>query len=642
MKTLFGSILAFALFFASFDTIHAQTTTKMGPAVAFVKASRDTLFIQPLGVDSPVQAYDLASLFTNFTNGAVTINSINDLAVIGMTPDGAHLVIAATVNYINPSNSASVTFQGLLSIPWPITTFTLQNTVNFLLSSRGNNTFRPVGILSADGKQYWITFTSTSGGNDSLAFYHGNTNGTGTIDSTIVFEMEEGFEMSNIALDKTNNFMIATTYDKVLDADELTNGRFIYHAWQAGHGDEDPVDLSGAYYNIASAIYYRQIDSMFGLTVIPVNDGINGLLGLTSNTDMDNSINFYSVPYASSGADITNTNESPLSLQRTIIPSDEDFFSGQSCGLYQEQLYSAEKAQMGEAGDVSVNAIGGDSVLFVTHESPETDNPTIRDKYASIYYYDYTAGAASATLVYNDPSGTQPLQPVWVVAPYTTTTTVPVYYPGLAWQTSIPSYDFGSVDVGNTSSPATFNFTDTSSEKAVTLDSANITGANASEFSIVSGKVSGTLQPLANRQIIVSFTPVAPAGSVSATLNVYFEGQTSNMSITQALTGTVVVPSGGGGVQQDAVLASSLSIDPNPFTTSASIQLTSPSAGAMSIVVHDALGRTVYTSDLRETGAGQTESFTFDAKSLGLPCGVYYVTAFLGERQASRAVVFVR
>jgi hypothetical protein len=84
-----------------------------------------------------------------------------------------------------------------------------------------------------------------------------------------------------------------------------------------------------------------------------------------------------------------------------------------------------------------------------------------------------------------------------------------------------------------------------------------------------------------------------------------------------------------------------MTIEPNPFSTSTSVQLTVPSVGALGIVVHDALGRLVYTSDTREVGAGQTESFQFDAKSLGLPDGVYYVTAFLGERQASRAVVFV-
>ena len=643
MKTLLGSILAFALFFASFDTIQAQSSTHLGPAVAFVKASRDTLFIQPLSVDSPVQAYDLPSLFTNFTNGAVTINSIKNLAVIGMTPAGDRLVIAGTVNYINPSNSTNVTFQGLLSIPWPITTFTLTNSVDFLLPANEND-FRPIGILSADGKQWWITFTTTTGGNDPLTFYHGNTDGSGSIDSTTEFEMEEGFQMSNITLDRSNNFILAsTTYDKVLDNSQVTDGRFLLHVWEAGHGDDAAIDLSGAYDGLAlNAGYYQQYDSIFGLTIIPQNDGHNALLGLTSNpidsktSVHDNSINFYTDPYGSSGGGLSGSNESTtISMPSSILPSGEDFFSGQSCGTYQEQLYAPGKGQMGEAGDVSLNTIGGDSVLFVTHESPE--DCANRGAKSGIYFYDVTSGLASATLVYNDTKA-QELQPVWVVAPYLNAV-APISYPGIAWQTS-NSGNFGSVDTGSISSPMNFTFIDTSS-KAVTLDSATITGPNASEFKINSGHVAGTLPSLATQSINVTFTPVAPAGAANATLNVYFEGQTPNLSITQALSGTVVIPAGGG-VKEDAVLASSLTIDPNPFSSSASVQLTSPDAGAMSIVVHDALGRTVYTSDLRETGAGQTESFTFGAKSLGLPDGVYYVTAFLGERQASRAVVFVR
>jgi hypothetical protein len=625
MKKLSGSILVITLFFASFASIHAQTTV-MRPAVAFVTASRDTLFIkQP---DSAVQAYDLASLITTLTGGEVSIDSIRQMAVIGMTPAGDRLVIAANYYYVNPFSSGHVLYQGLLTIPWPLSTFSLSNTVQTLLSSRGTNDFRPVGVLSADGKQWWVTFTSTSLGDDSLAFYHGNTDGTGTVDSTIAVGLEENFQMSNIAVDKTNNVMIAMSFDRLADTDPKLDGRTLMYAWQAGKGDLQYIDFSANYQTLAQ-IFTTNIDSMFGMTVIPNNDGSTAQIGLTSNSDKDNSINLFQIPYFNGSS--FNLSDQVGSIPRSVIPTDQNFFAGPNCGLYQEDVLGRGQSQLANAGDVSVNAIGGDSVLFITHDAGDDCN----NSNTAVYYYDLNAGG-NAVLVYND-SGAQELQPVWVVTPYTVPA-VP-HYGGIAWQ-PVSSDFFGSIDTGNTSA-LSFTFSDTSAETAVVIDSANITGANASEFAITSGSAATTLQPTKTASITVTFTPVAPAETVNATLNVYFEGQPDGQStITQSLSGTVVTPASG--VQQDAVLASSLSIDPNPFSSSASVQLTSPDAGAMGIVVHDALGRTVYTSELRETGAGETQSFQFDAHALGLPDGVYYVTAFLGERQASRAVVFVR
>jgi hypothetical protein len=448
--------------------------------------------------------------------------------------------------------------------------------------------------------------------------------------------------MSNIALDTKNNVMLATSFDRLLDADPAAESRTILYAWQAGNGDVAGIDYSAVYKALAKNYFPGSpkastpippyIDSMFGLTVIPLNNGVQALIGLNSN--LQNSIDLYEVPYFSAGFDLSNKVGSIL---RTVIPSTENFYAGEGgygspCGTYTGAVSSPRESQVGNCGDVSVNSVGGDSVLFITHNSD--DNCAHREEYASIYYYDYTSGASKATLVYNDPTSPQPLQPVWIMTPYTI-----VQYGGIAWK-SVATTNFGTVDTGKNAS-LSFTVSDTSQSTVVVIDSANITGANASEFSITSGSAATTLQPNGTQQISVKFTPVPPAGAAMATLTVHFEGQTSNMTISQSLSGTVNVPAGGG-VKEDAALAASMSVEPNPFSSSSTILLTAPDAGALGIVVHDALGRTVYTSDLRETGAGQTQSFAFDAKSLGLPDGVYFVTAFLGERQASRQVVFVR
>ncbi len=633
MKTLFGSILVIAVFFATFEPIQAQTTV-MGPAVAFVKASRDSLFIQPLSPsnDSPVQAYDLASIVTTITFGNIEFDSLRQIAVIGMTPAGDRLVIGGTLYYYNTASSAHTKFQGLMSIPWPLTINALVASPPILLlpTPQAAN-FRPEGVLSADGKQWWAVMSSTSQATASLTFYHGNTDGTGKIDSsTFATVLNQGFHMSNIAIDKTNNTMVATIYDALADADPIVDAKVYYMAWNASSGNPiEGTDFTGSFNSLNSTLsppkLYRT-DSLFGLTIIPANDGVNAYIGLTPSSD--NSINLYQLPYFS--ASVTLTNQS-YTISRSVIPSTENFFSGKNCGAFHEIVLGPGISQLGNGADVSVNSIGGDSVLFITHDAnDECDN-----SHNEIWYYDYKSGNNSATMVYNDPNS-QELQPVWVVAPYT----LPVvpHYPGVNWASNY-SGDFGSLDTGKTGS-LSFTFSDTSQATAVVIDSVTISGTNASEFAITSGPITKSMQPGVTQKVTVGFTPVIPAGTVSATLTVYFEGQTPNMSLTQSLTGNVTIPLDG--VKEDALLAASMSVEPNPFSSSASVQLTVPASGALGIVVHDALGRTVYTSDIRETGAGQTQSFAFDAKALGLPDGVYYVTAFLGERQASRAVVFVR
>lgn len=611
MKTLSASILVIAFFLASFEPVHAQIANP-GPAVAFVKTTRDTLFIQPLSEnnDSPVQAYYLPTIITNLTGGEQTWDSIHQLAVIGMTPNGDRILIGGTLKYLSPSSNVTVTYQGLMTIPWPLTQARLlKDTVNFILPFPGNvvgtSPFRPLGVMSKDGTQWWAVLSSNSPADDSLKFYHGHTDGSGGIDSSTYPSLfEEGVQMSNLAVDNQTNTMFCTTVDRVLDAQPQTNLRLLFMSWDAGSNTSPEVsgtDYSSTYQGIADVIYPpifppqngnpqgpAYIDSMFGLTVIPLNNG-TALTGLCTDGNRDNSINLYENALFPSSF---NMSTPMYSMERSILPSNQDFFSGQVCSLDTEIYWSPERGQMGNGGDVSCNAIGGDSVLFIAHESPE-DCP-LRDKEASIYWYDYTSGAASATLVYNDPGGQQPLQPVWVVTPYTPTQ-APVYYPGIEWQTSIPNYDFGSVDSGHTSSPPfAFGFIDTSKEKAVTIDSANITGANASDFLIVIGKGSSTLQPGIAGSVSVEFTPTAPTGGAeNATLSVYFEGQNAEgpiqYTLTQSLSGTEVIPPPNS-VNQDAVLAAGMTIEPNPFSSSSFIQLTSPDAGALGIVVHDALG----------------------------------------------------
>ncbi|HEY3875782.1 MAG TPA: hypothetical protein VGM92_09915 [Candidatus Kapabacteria bacterium] len=629
MKKILGFLFLSFIFAASQS--FAQTTI-LRPAVAFVKAARDTLFIKQ--ADSAVQAFDLHSI-TNNVGSFILVDSVRQLAVIGMKPDGSRMILGGNFYYYDNKSSSHVSYSGLISIPWPLDQSLKDptKTIQFLLPTPSANGFRPEGILSKDGSQWWATLQSYSQAQLTPVFYHGNTDGSGKIDSTTPENvqgddrLQSGVQFSNLALDTKTNTMLAMSFSGVQSSSQYTSFYIYFYTWSVGN-DVQADNFTGSFKSkfVPTPSPGNEnpiVDSLFGMTVIPNNNGSTCLLGFTS--DPTNSIDLYQTPYTTGSIGFSNQGQIP----DDILPSGEDFFSGENCPpSYVEAVATNGEGQPGNAGDVFVNSIGGDSVLFVTHES--SDNCSDRNAKSGIYYHNYTNTNDSAHLVYNDPKG-QELQPVWVVMPY-----IVPQYPGIAWQ-GTQTTNFGTVDTGKTNS-LTLTVID-SGKVPVTIDSATMGGPNAAEMMLGSLTYPIVLQPQGTQSFTVTFQPMAPSGSRKGGLKIYFEGETHD-SLTQMLTGTANVPANS--VAQDPALSASMTTQPNPFSASASISLTAPEAGAMNIVVHDAVGRVVYRSDVREAGAGEAEAFTFDAKSLGLPDGVYYITAFLDNRQATREVVFAR
>ena len=78
---------------------------------------------------------------------------------------------------------------------------------------------------------------------------------------------------------------------------------------------------------------------------------------------------------------------------------------------------------------------------------------------------------------------------------------------------------------------------------------------------------------------------------------------------------------------------------PNPFTTSATLDLDLPTAGTVEVTVYDALGRRVAVLLDGELEAG-THRVRFEAS--GLPSGVYLVRAVTAEGAQTRSVTLVR
>jgi hypothetical protein len=423
------------------------------------------------------------------------------------------------------------------------------------------------------------------------------------------------WHMSNLALTPDGKYLLAVTVQGINSEPSL-----VFQPWRWDwNGFGKLLYTSKTTWSNLNSLDHTNgsiSDTIFGYSLLANSDG-TASLGLTLNGD----ISFYTFRYEAFDA----LHDASTGISRSLIPPTEYFFAGQKLGLYKENIYDAPNPGMG--GDVNFNR-AGDSIVFITHPINDLDfivkGTNNRTKYSGVYLY--TNG--SAQLIYND-TNAQELQPVIMKVAIQ----IP-HYGGITMP--VPT-----VPAADTAGSSSFNVAiyDTSAVVDETIDSVVLSGPNASEF-----KVNATFpQALAKNtslSVPITFSPVGTPGVRNAMVKAYFAGRQD--SVRQAiLTGTAkAVPLKG--VPENTPLAIGMTVEPNPFNASTSVMLIAPEAGTLGIVVHDALGRTVYTSDVKRVAAGASETFAFDAKSLALPNGVYYVSVIFGDREVSRQVVFVR
>ncbi len=612
-------------------------------AVAFVKQDRSILYIKR--AHSQVDAYDIPSMVYAITNQSVIIDSIRHLAVIGMAPDGSRIVLGGEVYYENPSNGQPAVFEGIFRLPWPLNATTIGKDLPFdlqtgkarwfLQGAPDPGDFHPSGILSSDGSQWYAAMRTSSQGSEPMKFYHGHTDGSGVVDSAeITNEVagqggapQNGWIMSNIGLDQTNGTMVVVEVDALESFDNQAERYLLIH-WNPSKAPQ-PYATALNIKGMSGSIQYA-IDSCFGVTVAPLQDGSNVKIGLKNISTHDNSIEFYTTRYDVATTSLTQSGTNGL-IPSSILPAGTTFFAGINTSAYTPTYHDDNDLfhEHGQSGDMIITP-DGNTALFDTHEvpdNPSTSGESPRNVKSAIYSYDFNE--SQAKLIYND-STAQELQPVFVIGVDTIQ-----HIPGIT--ASANSVDFGTIDTGS-SQTKTVTITDTSAFDGTILNSAAVTGDP--EFTVVSPTFPYTIPHGQSVQLQLLFTPVLPVALKTATLTIT-STMSADKSITVTLNGTPAVKPAKG-VKEDASLAQSMSISPNPFSSIASVRLTAQDAGALGIVVHDALGRTVYTSPLLHVGMGGSETFNFDAKSLGLPNGIYYVTALFGDRQVSRQVVFAR
>jgi hypothetical protein len=627
-QLLFVSLAAIFTFAFIHPLVHAQGLSgdsldiQSTQAVAFLKTDRSIIYIKRPG--QPVDAYDIGALDVAGSDPN-PMDSIRKIGIIGMTPQGDRMVIGAAVHYLNNTNGTHDLFVGFLSIPWPMTASSLNNTpIKFLVPTSAVS-FRPSGVMSADGTEWWAVGSSSSAGTFPLIFDHGRTDGTGTIDSAQVTASITGnsplnvYQVSNIEIDQPSKTMFATSFDGLQS--QKASGRAFFYLWNPDHNIQlTASNFTGSMGELNQAVF-GDFDSIYGITVAPAEDAASVYIGCRPASS---DLGLYQVLYTGTSVNVPST--PAYTILRSALPN-QTFFAGPDCGSvtppYSETLGQTNKCAPGNSGDVNFS-VWGDTAVFTTHDWPDTC--TYRGKESAIWTYDLAQGIL--TFIYND-SGAQELQPVFVTAK----DTIP-HSPGI---TGDAPPIFGPIDTAATATQL-ITITDTSQFAGTIIDSAKITGLDAADFTITTPIINYTLPHNSKVKISVTFAPTMTAGLRKATLTVY-SSMSTNQFVAVNLTGKATVKSGGGSVAEDPALEANMAIDPNPFNSQTSVRLTAQEAGALGIVVHDALGRTVYTSDVRRVSAGTTETFTFDANTFGLASGVYIVTGLFGDRSASREVV---
>jgi len=562
--------------------------------------------------------------------------TMHNLAALDLSPDGSAYLIGGSFTYTDPSNQQQVTYSGLVSIPSNISMANILGELppfgrikflkRYTLPGGG---FRPTGKITSDGV-YWVALlTSGSVGfaaNPPVVFYRGRMDKSETDPGAVVdsarAETTSGptigdYHLSNVALSPDNNHAVAVLTNQI---STLTDDGYIFLDWNLGKFGGPALTVRGPL-QLTTGLTNSE-DSLFGLTV-KVLDGTFAEVAIMDKNS--GNLEFKKWRYNGSGGVLLEDVDYTVSRGISTIPSDEYFFAGENRGSYLENR--GDNIMLGMAGDMSFNR-AGDSVVFITH--PFNDHNSVLERTQKTHIYVYNGSTAKE--IYNDPNA-QELQPI-----FTYDIAYIPHYPHAVWQGG-SSGNYGSIDTGKTKD-ITFTVTN-DSVPLLKIDSVKILGPNASEFSLHDATVPSTLSTNGTLSLPVLFAPVAPNGARNAILHVYYQSKGVTQDLTQALIGTAHVPPQVG-VKEDPALAASIEVQPNPFAASTSIRLTAPEAGTLGLIVHDALGRVVFTSDARKVQAGSIETFEFDAKSLGLTNGVYYVTAILGDRQASRQVVFVK
>lgn len=191
--------------------------------------------------------------------------------------------------------------------------------------------------------------------------------------------------------------------------------------------------------------------------------------------------------------------------------------------------------------------------------------------------------------------------------------------------------NYGNVQVTN-SANRTFVINN-SGPGALTINNFNITGANASEFTLVSPPTTPlTLAASANLSITVQFAPLA-AGNRSATVNINnndFDEAAYNFKVEGTATLSTV------GIIENASNTDNTTIYPNPAKDKITITIDASNDKTCNITIVDVTGKLVFEKKNQLLIKGNN---TLDVNTQGLVDGTYFVKINSGSNSKTTKLI---
>jgi hypothetical protein len=616
-RLIVSAVLLAVILLGSMQRVSAQPTGR----AAFVKADRSKIFF-----------YDGTKLDSTaiFAPG-IPLTGVSNLAVLGSTRNGKSLLVGGRFRFPNPTNFLPDSAFAIIRLdsPFVFTAPQLPLLKSSILKIIYLNSVRPLplAVITDDEKQWYATWVSSAPGAPEFWLYHGNMDGTGTVDSVSIpnnnSHLQSDYHMSNLATTPDGGQMYCVIVDRLSNA-------ISFPRYQLVKFEPHPSGASSVFgiKEFTSAVKplfnSGNPDSSFGfaMRIVPNSNPLMGQMIMSSNDNNDLSLVSFR---ADVGAPIALT--AGTQIPRSILPDTVDFFAGYGGDVI------ATSSQRGNGGDMMF--IGrSDSLIFTTHE--REDDIHKRGVCSGVWLYDMNGGG-SAQLIYNDPNK-QEVQPIWVPTPPVVIPPVKPGYVTLGTQ----SLDFGTHDFTK-DTILHITVTNTSS-KNVMLDDVTISGTDATDFTIA-GSSKGGSKPWAlavgdSNVFSIAFTATSPARTEHATLTAYFAGSPDSTR-TATLTGVSHKPTGGY-VQPTAEQMLSLTVSPNPTHSSTVVAYTARVTASAQIEIRDVLGRMIYATTPEKLGAGESRQFHFDAKALKLSDGVYYLTAKIGGDHFTREIVVAK
>jgi hypothetical protein len=613
--------------------------------IAFVNSDRHAILAKRLGapnVDTLIKSMGTAS----FSN----------LSVLASKRDGSSLLVAGTVTFPKPDGSGTMfTYDILSKVDTPFffsgnakdIKFNTQHTKIIALGSFNllqvysapdpSQLKFPIGTLTKDENDWYVTWTKTAVGLLPCWFYHGKFDGTDK-DAPVIdsFQLDLSnigdYHMTNLmTTDDNRSMLVAFATGKSSENTVVKIQQWTPNPDQGQTSVFQQTEITGKMRNLAAGI--GNVDSSFGFLLRSFSSNRAEISFVQKNRDLTN----YSFEIGKTDFQTTNRK-----IPASALPSGLGLFVGftespltQFDGKENYGSAAAPGGGGGNGGDIAYN-LNGDSVVFITCSNTIDGGNRADSIHSQIWLYSYITNKAS--LIHSDEHAME-RQPIFMgtsprLAP------APPYEPGKGTlaQTSL---DFGKIKI-NKNDTKTVNLNSITSGR-ITVDKIELDPSTAPYTVTSVSPVPFNITGGGSANFSVKFAPTV-IGTYTASLRISYHDSLNvdfvhDSVLTVAITGIAETDQS---VSPEAEKYFSMTLVPNPLKNSAQVEVTAKENGALSIEIVNAAGASLYKSASKYLAAGEQTTFAFKASELGLSDGTYYVLLHTPQGDVMRKAVVIK